>query len=54
MSHELMSRLNDQEEYTVLLNVVELNGNIHHDAHFILHLIEKVKLLNLHISVGSK
>ena len=41
MSHELMSMLNDQEEYTVLLNVFELNVNIHHDAHFILHLIEK-------------
>ena len=49
MSHELMSRLNDQEEYTVLLNAFELNVYIHHDAHFILHLIEK-----LHISVGSK
>ena len=37
MSHELMSMLNDQEEYTVLLNVFELYVNIHHDAHFILH-----------------
>ena len=36
MSHELMSRLSDQEEYKVLLNVFELNVNIHHDAHFIL------------------